>query len=45
MAALDALPELRNSEELKSKLLFSVVVVSPGKNIAWDELYGRKIYT
>ena len=28
MAALDALPELRNSEELKSKLLFSVVVVS-----------------
>lgn len=28
MAALDALPQLKNSEELKSKLLFSVVVVS-----------------
>ncbi|XP_037067859.1 uncharacterized protein LOC119089298 [Pollicipes pollicipes] len=28
MAALDSLPELRNSEELKSKLLFSVVVLA-----------------
>lgn len=29
--SLDALPDLKNAEELKSKLLFSVVVVSiPG---------------